>query len=127
MDTYHTAAGIVRHGITDSRIELEDMPTHQRHLDELEGELITSYIHDGYSCGFGADKSPCSSTFSAEHYRLVRCGMAELTHDKLDLVVMGQVVAGCFTGETSAHYGQLRGKTYTAFYHNGVRICKYTA
>ena len=88
VDTDHTAAGIVRHGITDSRIELEDMPTNQRHLDEL-GELITSYIHNGYSCGFGADKSPCSSTFSTEHYRLVRCGMAELTHDELDLVVMG--------------------------------------
>ena len=35
-------------------------------------------------------------------------------------------MAGCFTGETSAQYGQQRGKTYTAFYHNSVRICKKT-
>ena len=52
--------------------------------------------------------------------------MLELTHDELDLVVMGQVMAGCFSGETSAHRGQERGKTYTVFHHNGTRICKKT-
>lgn len=29
--------------------------------------------------------------------------MLELTHDELDLVVMGQVMAGCFSGEMSSH------------------------
>ena len=68
-------------------------------------------------------------SITTEHYRLMWCEMAELTHDELDLVVTGQVMAGCFTGgETSARHGQQRGKTYMypVFYHNGVRICKKT-
>ena len=52
--------------------------------------------------------------------------MLELTHDELDLVVIGQVMAGCFSGETSSHRGQERGKTYTMFHHNGIRICQKT-
>jgi hypothetical protein len=52
--------------------------------------------------------------------------MAELTHDELDLVVMGQVMAGCFSGEISSHRGMERGKSYTVFHHNGVRICQKT-
>jgi len=56
----------------------------------------------------------------------VRCQVAELTHDELDLVVMGQVMAGCFAGETSSHRGQERGKSYTVFYHQGVKVCQKT-
>ena len=52
--------------------------------------------------------------------------MAELTHDELDLVVMGQVMAGCFCAETSSHRGQERGKSYTMFHHNSMRICQKT-
>ena len=60
-------------------------------------------------------------TRSADHFRSVRCQMTELTHDELDLVVMGQVMAGCFSAEK-----QERGKSYTAFHHNGRRICQKT-
>ena len=49
-----------------------------------------------------------------------------MTHDELDLVVMGQVMAGCFAGETSSHRGQDRGKSYTVFYHQGVKVCQKT-
>ncbi|MCG8625844.1 MAG: hypothetical protein MJE68_28090 [Proteobacteria bacterium] len=52
--------------------------------------------------------------------------MAELSHDELDLVVMGQVMAGCFSGKTSSHRGQERGKSYTLFHHNGARVCQKT-
>ena len=52
--------------------------------------------------------------------------MLELTNDELDLVVMGQVMAGCFSGETSSHRGQERGKSYTMFQHNSVRVCQKT-
>ena len=51
--------------------------------------------------------------------------MAELTHDELDLVVMGQVMAGCFSGETSSHRGMERGKSYPVFHHNGVWCMVY--
>ena len=49
-----------------------------------------------------------------------------MTHDELDLVVMAQVMAGCFAGETSSHRRQERGKLYTIFHHNDVRVCQKT-
>ena len=56
----------------------------------------------------------------------MRCQMAELTHDELHLVIMGQVMAGCFSGEISSHRGKERGNSYTLFHHNGARICQKT-
>ena len=52
--------------------------------------------------------------------------MMELSHDELDLVVMGQVMAGCFTGDMSSHRGLARGKSYTLFHHCSTRICQKT-
>ena len=92
----------------------------------MEEELIQKFAQDGCKCDFGSNKSPCCTTISLEHFRSVRCQMAELTNDELDLVVMGQVMAGCFTGEISSHRGQERGKSYTVFYHQGVKICQKT-
>ena len=39
---------------------------------------------------------------------------------------MGQVMAGCFSGEISTHRGKERGKSYTLFHHNGARVCQKT-
>ena len=50
--------------------------------------------------------------------------MAELT--ELDLVVMGQVMAGYFTAEISSYREQERGKFYTVLYHKGIKICQKT-
>ena len=102
------------------------MDIDQRELDEVEEQLTQQFAQDGCKCDFGSNKSPCCTTISLEHFRSMRCQMAELTHDELDLVVLGQVMAGCFSGETSSHRGQERGKSYTVFYHQGVRICQKT-
>ena len=50
--------------------------------------------------------------------------MADLIHDELDLVVMGQVMAGCFLAET--FHKRERSRSFTVFYHNGTRICQKT-
>ena len=50
--------------------------------------------------------------------------MSELTHDELDLVVMGQVMAGCFSAETFRK--QERSRFFTIFHHSGSRICQKT-
>ena len=121
-----TAAEIVQAGIARGRIEMESVPIDIRELDEAEEQLIQKFARDRCHCAFGTNQSPCCSTITADHYRSVRCQMTELTHDKLDLVVMGQVMAGCYSGETSAHRGRERGKTYTVFHHQGARICKNT-
>ena len=121
-----TAAEIVHAGVTQGRIELDSMPIDHRELDEAEEHLIQRFTQSGCHCVLGSNQNPCCSTITADHYRSVHCQMLELTHDELDLVVMGQVMAGCFSAETSAHRGQERGKTYTIFDHNGTRICKKT-
>ena len=121
-----SAAEIVHAGITRGRIEVESVPIDLRELDEAEEQLIQKFARDGCHCTFGANQSPCCSTITADHYQSIRCQMMELTHDELDLVVMGQVMAGCYSGETSAHRLQERGKTYTVFHHQGARICKKT-
>ena len=102
------------------------IPVDQREIDEAEERLVQQFAQDGCKCDLGPDRSPCCTTITVEQYRSVRCQMLELTHDELDLVVMGQVMAGCFSGETSSHRGQERGKSYTIFHHNGKRICQKT-
>ena len=49
--------------------------------------------------------------------------MADLTHDKLDLVVMGQVMAGCFSSEM---FWKQESRSFTIFHYNDARICEKT-
>ena len=64
----------------------------------MEEQLIQQFVQGGCKCDFEANKSPCCMSISPEHIQSVQCHMAEFTHDELDLVVMGQVMSGCFAG-----------------------------
>ena len=119
------AAETVQAGLAQGQLDKECVAIEQHELEEME-ELIQKFAQDGCKCDFGSNKSPCCTTISLEHFQSVRCQMAELTNDELDLVVMGQVMAGYFTGKISSHHGQERGKFYTVFYHQGVKICQKT-
>ena len=119
-----TAAEIVQAGVARGQLDKECVPIDQRELDEAEEQLIQQFVRDGCKCDYGPNHSPCCTSISADHFRSVRCQMTELTHDELDLVVMGQVMAGCFSAETFR--GQERGKSYTLFHHNGRRIYQKT-
>ena len=120
-----TAAEVVQAGVARGQLD-ETVPIDRCELDDTEERLIQQFAQDGCKCDFGPNQSPCCTTITVDHFRSVRCQMLELTHDELDLVVMGQVMAGCFSGETSSHRRQERGKTYTMFHHNGTRICQMT-
>ena len=113
-------------GVARGQLDKDTLPIDRRDLDEAEEQLIQQFAQDGCKCDLGPNKSPCCTFITVDHFRSVRCQMLELTHDELDLVVMGQVMAGCFSRETSAHRGQQRGKSYTTFYHKGARICQKT-
>ena len=121
-----TAAEIVQAAVAQGQLDKEMVPIDQREVDEAEEQLIQQFVRDGCKCDLGPNRSPCCTTITVEHFRSVRCQMAELTHDELDLVVMGQVMAGCFSAEKSSHRGQERGKSYTIFHHKGARICQKT-
>ena len=113
-------------GVARGRLDKKTVPIDQRELDEAEEWLIQQFVNDGCKYDFGPNRSPCCTTITIKHFCSVRCQMAELTHDKLDLIFMGQVMAGCFSGETSSHRWKDRGKSYYVFHHNGVRICQKT-
>ena len=65
------------------------VPIDQRDLDVTEEQLIQEFKRDGCKCDLGPSRTPCSLSITVDHLRAVRCQMADLTHDELDLVVMG--------------------------------------
>ena len=54
---------------------------------------MKTFADIGYTCEFGPHKSPSCKLFSADHYGGV---LVEITHDELDLFMMGQIMANCF-------------------------------
>ena len=119
-----TAAEIVQAGVAQGQLDVASVPIDQRELDVMEEQLIQEFVREGCKCDLGPNRSPCSSSITIDHFRSVRCQMADLTHDELDLVVMGQVMAGCFSAVTFRQ--QERSRSFTVFHHNGRRICQKT-
>ena len=119
-----TAAEIVQAGVARGQIDSDSIPVDRRELDEAKEGLIQHFASESCKCDFGPNHCPCCTSITVDHFRSVRCEMAELTHDELDLVVMGQVMAGCFRAETFRK--QERSRSFTVFHHNGKRICQKT-
>ena len=87
-------------GVARGQLDKDTLPIDRCDLDEAEEQVIQQFAQDGCKCDLGPNKSPCCTTIIVDHFRCVRCQMLELTHDELDLVVMGQVMAGCFSRKT---------------------------
>ena len=121
-----TAAEIVQAGVARGQLDKEMAPIDQREVDDAEEQLIQQFARDGCKCDLGLNKSPCCTSITVEHFWSVHRQMLELTHDKLDLVVIGSSDGRLILWETSSHCGQQRGKLYTMFHYNGTRICKQT-
>ena len=68
---------------SSSGIELE-----LRQKDIREDETITEFVEEGCGCPLN-----CSSTFSRNYYELTRGQCAELSHETLDIVIIGQLMA----------------------------------
>ena len=119
-----TAAEIVQDGVAQGLLDVVNVPIDQCELEITEEQLIQDFIQESCKCDLGPNHSPCSTSITVDHFRSVRCQMADLTHDELDLVVMGQVMAGCFSADTFRK--QERSRSFTVFHHNGKRICQKT-
>ena len=95
-----------------------------------EEACIQDFVVKGCGCDIGPSRSQCSRLFPIEHFRSIRSTFAELSHDELDLVVMGQVMAHTFQSTSVVgHHNSSpteRKITYTHFYHQGHRVCKRT-
>ena len=91
-----TTVEIMLAGVAQGQLDVTTVPIDQRDLDVTEEQLVQEFVRDGCKCDLGPSRTPCSSSITVNHLQAVRCQMADLTHDELDLVVMGQVMAGCF-------------------------------
>lgn len=98
--------------------------TDGRELDIAEEAIIQHFSKNGCACNLRPNKSPCCQGITFEHYRSLRCQMSELTNDELDLVVIGQVMAGSFQASTFRNID--RSRSYTMFLHCGETICQKT-
>ena len=60
----------------------------QRPEDKKESETVEYFYQQGCGC-----PEKCSSKFSLTHYTTLRSQCAELDHNALDMVIMGQLMA----------------------------------
>ena len=74
--------------------------------------------------------TPCSSQFPVEHYIEARAQASFLTHDKLDLVLLGYIESAALLTSTiidGRHANTAeRNRVTTKYKHHGLNVCKKT-
>ena len=81
------------------------------------------------TCGCSkADGKPCSGLFSEEHYTELRAQAYFLTHEQLDLVILGSIMATIRKDNIShgRHKPAKRQKTMMTYMHHGHHFCACT-
>ena len=126
-----TAEDIVSASLASGALsEMCEIAVSHRSLDDQEEARVRAFVDRCCECDNGPAKTPCSMLFPVEHYRSLRATFAELSHDELDLLVMGQVMAHTFQSPMlQGHHMSTpaeRKKTYGQFFHHGQRVCQQT-
>ena len=77
-----------------------------------------------------ASGKPCSTLFTEEHYVDLRAQASFLTHEQLDLVILGSIMATVnrdeFRPGYTRHKPAKRQKMVTTYMHHGHHLCKST-
>ena len=74
--------------------------THTEGFHSPDLPVCEKFVHDTCGCT-KADGKPCSSLFSMEHYLELRAQASFLTHDELDLVLMGSIMSTILTDDVA--------------------------
>ena len=108
-------------GETDVRIK-------ERQMDVDESTAVTAFMQSTCGCKKGLGSKPCSSQFSANHLLSVCVSCFKLTRSELDMVGLGQLMAGMnsdtTTNTASGNRGKDRQRASCTFHHQGKPICK---
>ena len=93
---------------------------------DTEVATVSTFMSTG--CGCHKRKgSPCCQQFSLSYVEEFRASCAELTPAELDMVIMGQLMAGMNTSDIvstlAQHKEDDREKCYTTFTHKGKPVC----
>ena len=85
-------------------------------------------IESACGCRKGLNSQPCSTQFPADHLMSVRSSCSELSCSELDMVVMGQLMAGMddtsMTNPHSRNREKTRQRVVYSFYHQGKQVCE---
>ena len=97
-----------------------------RQLDVEEERLVNEFCEGTCKCQ-KKNGGPCSAHFSVSDVAEHRMRMAELEHDALDLVVLGQINAHQFHSGLEGHRATTeRKKDYNVFYFHSHSVCLQT-
>lgn len=114
------------HSVAHADIDVEIEPC-KSDLDEQK--VIADFVSKGCGCNLRNGQS-CSLRLSDDHIANIRLQCAALSHDELDMVVLGQLMAMSNKSDSvvteSRHSIKARKHTYTSFSHGGIRICRRT-
>ena len=87
----------------------------------------SKFVEDTCGCKW-ADGKPCSLLFTKEYYATFRSQTSFLTHEQLDLVLLGSVMSTVSDGDVTAgrHKPAKRQRTALSYMHKGHHLCRAT-
>ena len=92
----------------------------------IEDEEVTSFVRDTCGCKL-ANGSPCSKQFTVTHITKMRMACNELSHDELDMALLGQISACTNRSDgvvvESRHVAAGRKNSYSSYVHQGKPVC----
>ena len=91
-------------------------------------QLCEQFVQQTCGCDL-AKGGPCSDLFSLEHYIILRGHCSFLTHDELDLTLLGTIMSTVNMGDNihDGHHRPAKRKRVTMTYmHQGHEVCKRT-
>ncbi len=104
-----------------------DVMTEPSKSDSDESKLIAEFLENGCGCTL-RNGQDCCQKFSANHIADTHSQCAALSHDELDMLILGQLMALINTSDTvvteSRHSSKHREHTYTTYSHGGQHICQ---
>ena len=92
-------------------------------------EKCAKFVNDTCGCKLAVGDRPCSTLFTAEYYRDIRAQAALLSHEQLDMVILGSIMSTISTDEDIVHGRhkiEKRSRYRTEHMHNGHQVCAAT-
>ena len=100
---------------------LSNTESSTNHLDTVEENELSKFVENGCHC-----QRKCSSLFDEAHYSMMRDSCAELSHEELDMFIMGELSVFMYdtdeVGEYSRHKTQPRRRPKSDFRHREKKV-----
>jgi len=105
-----------------------DIPSIEIPSESSDVKLCQEFVERTCGCDL-ANGKPCSGLFSLEHYIILRAQSSFLTHDELDLTLLGTIMSTINMDDSirdGRHKPAKRKRITMAYMHQAHEICKTT-